>query len=154
SYNRHVPGYDAPVAVSYGKNSMLNAIRIQNSVDNPELTKIELRTPDMTSNPYIALSAITLAGLDGIRNKIDPKSISGDEINGIEKLSKLNRGVELLPRYLDDALDALQTDHDYLLQGGVFTNSLLDYWINIKREEISSIATRPHPFEFKLYFSF
>ena len=154
SYKRLVPGYDAPVAVSYGKNSMLNAIRIQNSVDNPELTKIELRTPDMTSNPYIALSAITLAGLDGIRNKIDPKSISGEEINGIEKLSKLNRGVELLPRYLDDALDALQTDHDYLLQGGVFTNSLLDYWINIKREEISSIATRPHPFEFKLYFSF
>ena len=154
SYKRLVPGYDAPVAISYGKNSMLNAIRIQNSVENPEMTKIELRTPDMTANPYIALSAITLAGMDGIKNKIDPKTVSGDEINDVERLSKLNRGVELLPRYMDDALDALQSDNEYLLQGDIFTKSLLNYWINIKREEISSIATRPHPFEFKMYFSF
>ena len=154
SYKRLVPGYDAPVAVSYGRGSMLNAIRIQNSVENPDLTRIELRTPDMTSNPYLALSAIVLAGADGIKNKIDPKDVSGDAINDIENISKLRKGVALLPRYLDDALDALEADHDYLMQGDVFTKELFNYWIKVKRDEIGSIATRPHPFEFKLYFSF
>ncbi len=153
SYKRLVPGHDAPVAVSYGQNSMLNAVRIPNCAE-PDLTRIELRTPDLTANPYLALSAVLLAGIDGIKNKIDPKEISGEAINDIGKLSKLDRGIELLPRYLDDALDALQNDNEYLTQDGVFTKDLLDYWINIKRQEISSIATRPHPFEFKLYFSF
>ncbi len=154
SYKRLVPGYDAPVAVSYGQNSMLNAVRIPSCAEGSEFTRIELRTPDLTANPYLALSAILLAGVDGIKNKIDPKEVSGEAINDVEKLSKLDRGVELLPRYLDDALDALQKDNEYLTQGGVFTKELLDYWVRIKREEISSIATRPHPFEFKLYFSF
>ena len=154
SYKRLVPGYDAPVAISYGRNSMLNAIRIQNSVENPDLTRIELRTPDMTSNPYLALSSIVLAGADGIKNKIEPKDVSGDAINDIENISKLRKGVELLPRYLDDALDALEADNAYLMQGDVFTKELFNYWVKVKRDEIASIATRPHPFEFKLYFSF
>ena len=154
SYKRLVPGYEAPVAVSYGKNSMLNAIRVPNYIENTELSRIELRTPDLTCNPYLSLSAILLAGIDGIKNKIEPKDVSGDAINHVEKLSKLDRSVELLPRYLDDALDALQEDHDYLLQGGVFTKELINYWTEFKRDEIRSIATRPHPFEFKLYFSF
>jgi glutamine synthetase len=95
-----------------------------------------------------------LAGLDGIKNKIEPKDVSGDAINDIQSLSKLGRKVELLPRYLDDALDALEKDNAYLMQGDVFSKELLEYWVKSKREEISSIATRPHPFEFKLYFSF
>jgi glutamine synthetase len=154
SYKRLVPGYDAPVAISYGKNSTLNAVRVQSSVENSELTRVELRTPDMTTNPYLALSAVVLAGLDGIKNKIEPKDVSGDAINEVQSLSKLGRKVELLPRYLDDALDSLEKDNAYLMQGDVFSKELLDYWVKSKREEISSIATRPHPFEFKLYFSF
>ncbi|MFH1224049.1 MAG: type I glutamate--ammonia ligase, partial [Pseudomonadota bacterium] len=90
----------------------------------------------------------------GIKKKINPKDICGEEINDVEALSKLDRKVDLLPRCLDDALDALEADNAYLLQGNVFTNDLIKYWIRIKRDEISSIATRPHPFEFKLYFSF
>jgi glutamine synthetase len=152
SYKRLVPGYDAPVAISYGKNSMLNSIRVPKSMN--ETKGIEIRTPDLTANPYISLSAVLLAGLDGVKNKIEPSSISAEEISNVEKLSKLNKNVALLPRYLDDALDALEEDHKYLTDTGVFTKELIDYWINIKRKEIASIATRPHPFEFKLYFSF
>ncbi|MBN1114253.1 MAG: type I glutamate--ammonia ligase [Oligoflexia bacterium] len=154
SYKRLVPGYEAPVAVSYGRNSMLNAIRIPTCVDCDEQAKLEIRTPDMSCNPYLALSAILLAGIDGIKNKIEPKDVSGDSIDNVERLSNLKREVELLPRYLDDALDSLEMDYDYLLQGDVFTPELIDYWIKIKRNEIRSIATRPHPFEFKLYFCF
>lgn len=154
SYKRLVQGTEAPVAISYGKSSTLNAIRIPNKFDNKKLEGIEIRTPDLTANPYISMSAILLAGIDGIKNKINPKDVSGDAVNDVEKLAKLSRGVQLLPRYLDDALDALEGDHEYLLAGDVFNKNLVNYWIDIKRKEIASISARPHPFEFKLYFSF
>jgi len=154
SYKRLVPGYEAPVAVSFGKNTILNAVRLPNCILNEDDAHIEIRTPDLTGNPYLALSAILLAGLDGIKEKINPSDISGEAIDDITKLSQIEREVELLPRYLDDALDSLEDDHEYLLKGDVFSKKLIKYWIEVKRDEIRSLATRPHPFEFKQYFCF
>lgn len=154
SYKRLVPGYEAPVAVSYGKNTILNAVRLPNCIQNESDAHVEIRTPDLTGNPYLALSAILLAGLDGIKNKYNPSEISGEAIDDITKLSQIEREVELLPRYLDDSLDALEDDYAYLLKGDVFSEKLIKYWIDVKRDEIRALATRPHPFEFKQYFSF
>lgn len=155
SYKRLVPGNEAPVFAAYGKNSQVNAVRIPHYIENTELSRVELRTPDLTANPYLALSAILMAGIDGVKNKINPNDIIGGPVDDdISNIDDLCSRVGLLPRYLDDALDALEEDHEYLMAGDVFTKSLLDYWICVKRDEIRSIATRPHPFEFKLYFCF
>lgn len=152
SYKRLVPGFEAPVALTYGMGNRASAIRIPKYVNNPDETRFEYRPPDATMNPYFCMSAMILAGIDGVKNKIDPvkegfgpydKNFLDDDIHKIK----------LLPRNLDEALDALVSDNDFLKRGNVFTDELLQQWINLKHEEINSINTMPHPFEFKMYFN-
>jgi glutamine synthetase len=153
SYKRLVPGYEAPIALTYGRGNRSSAIRIPKYISNPEETRVEYRPPDATANPYLCLIAILLAGIDGVVNKIDPvkegygpvdKNVFDD--NGEGK-------IKFLPRNLSDALDALAADNDFLIRENIFTDELLDQWVNIKQAEINSIGTMPHPFEYKMYFN-
>jgi len=152
SYKRLVPWFEAPVALTYGMGNRASAIRIPKYVKNPDETRFKYRPPDATMNPYFCMSAMILAGIDGVKNKIDPvkegfgpydKNFLEDDIHKIK----------LLPRNLDEALDALENDNEFLKRGNVFTDELLQQWINLKHEEINSINTMPHPFEFKMYFN-
>ncbi len=153
SYKRLVPGFEAPVALTYGQGNRSSAIRIPKYVNNPDEARFEYRPPDATANPYLALSAILLAGIDGVVNRIDPvKEGFGPFDRNIEDPALQDR-IRFLPRNLDEALDALGSDHEFLRRGGLFTDELLDQWVATKKEEIKSIGTMPHPFEFKLYFN-
>lgn len=153
SYKRLVPGFEAPVALTYGMGNRAGAIRIPRYISNPQETRFEYRPPDATANPYLCLVAILLAGIDGVVNKIDPVKegfgpydknfLEGDDINKIY----------FLPRNLAEALDALEADNDFLKRGNIFTDELLQQWIKLKNEEIHSIGTMPHPFEYKMYFN-
>jgi glutamine synthetase len=153
SYKRLVPGFEAPVALTYGRGNRASAIRIPNYITNPEEARFEYRPPDSTANPYLCLTSMLLAGIDGVVNKIDPvkegygphdKSIADDSIRD---------HIQFLPRNLDEALDALDRDHGFLFRGNLFTPDLISQWVKIKKEEIKSIGTMPHPFEYKLYFN-
>lgn len=150
SYKRLVPGFEAPVNLVYSMRNRSAAIRIPVYTDNPKSKRIEFRPPDCTSNPYLAFPAMLMAGLDGIKNRIEP----GEPLE--KNIYELNGdGVDLktVPASLEESLDALEKDHDFLLQGDVFTPDLLDVWIAYKREkEIDAIRLRPHPYEYFLYF--
>ncbi|MEN6348920.1 MAG: type I glutamate--ammonia ligase [Syntrophomonas sp.] len=148
SYKRLVPGYEAPVNLAYSMRNRSAAVRIPMYTDNPKSKRIEFRPPDCTCNPYLSFAALLMAGLDGIENKIDP----GDPMD--KNIYELDRnGLVTVPASLDESLAALEKDHDFLLKGGVFTQDLLDVWINYKREsEIDAVRLRPHPYEFHLYF--
>jgi glutamine synthetase len=153
SYKRLVPGFEAPVALTYGMGNRASAIRIPKYVSNPEETRFEYRPPDATANPYLCLSAMLLAGIDGVTNKIDPvKEGYGPFDKNIVDESSLGH-IHFLPRNLDEALDALAADQDFLKRGNVFTQELIDQWVSLKEKEIRSIGTMPHPFEYKLYFN-
>lgn len=153
SYKRLVPGFEAPVALTYGQGNRASAIRIPRYISNPEETRFEYRPPDATANPYLCLSAMLLAGIDGVVNKIDPvKEGFGPFDKNIQDESE-GQGIHFLPRNLDEALDALEIDNDFLRRGNLFTDELLDQWLKIKHEEIKSIGTMPHPFEYKMYFT-
>ncbi len=156
SYKRLVPGYEAPVTIGYAMANRSAVIRIPAYAKKPEVKRFELRNPDATANPYYAYSAILMAGLDGVINKIDPrdKNYGPFDFNlytlSPEELSK----IDSLPRTLNEALDALEEDHEYLLKGSVFPKRLIDIWIEGKREEVKDIGTIPHPAEFKKYYDF
>ncbi len=153
SYKRLVPGFEAPVALTYAMGNRSSAIRIPKYVTRPEETRFEYRPPDATANPYLCLSAILLAGIDGVLNEIDPvKEGFGPYDGDIEEASR-GRRIALLPRNLDEALDALAADNQFLKIGNLFTDELLDQWVSVKEQEIRSIGTMPHPFEYKLYFN-
>ncbi len=153
SYKRLVPGFEAPVAITYGQANRSSAIRIPKYINNPEFTRIEYRPPDATANPYLCLSAMLMAGIDGIINEIDPvKEGFGPFDTNIFELEKDKR-IHFLPRNLDEALDALREDNEFLKRENVFTDDLINQWIKLKEEEIRAIATMPHPFEYKMYFS-
>jgi glutamine synthetase len=153
SYKRLVPGFEAPVALTYGTGNRASAIRIPSYVTAPEETRFEYRPPDATANPYLCLSAMLLAGIDGVRNRIDPeKEGFGPFDEDIRDLTREGK-VHFLPRNLTEALDALATDNDFLKLGGIFSDDLLDQWVSVKQAEIKSIGTMPHPFEYKLYFN-
>lgn len=153
SYKRLVPGFEAPVALTYGMGNRAGAIRIPKYVSNPQETRFEYRPPDATANPYLCLVAMLLAGIDGVVNKIDPRKegfgpydknfLEGDDAHKIH----------FLPRNLAEALDALEMDNEFLKRGNIFTDELLQQWIKVKNEEIHSIGTMPHPFEYKMYFN-
>jgi glutamine synthetase len=153
SYKRLVPGFEAPVALTYGMGNRAGAIRIPKYVSNPDETRFEYRPPDATANPYLCLVAMLLAGIDGVINNIDPVKegfgpydknfLEGDDIHKIH----------FLPRNLAEALDALEEDNEFLKIGNIFTDELLQQWIKTKNEEIYSIGTMPHPFEYKMYFN-
>ncbi len=151
SYRRLVPGYEAPVNLAYSSRNRSAAIRIPMYSPSPKARRIEARFPDSSGNPYLAFAAMMMAGLDGVLNKIDP----GDPLDkDIYSLSPEElKDVPTVPGSLDESVDALEKDHEFLLQGEVFTQEILNEWIDWKREnEIAPSKLRPTPLEFELYY--
>lgn len=151
SYKRLVPGYEAPVNLVYSQRNRSAAIRIPMYSQSPKAKRIEFRCPDGTANPYLAFSALLLAGLDGIINKIEPGDPMDKDIYHLspEEYQKINHA----PATLELALEALNNDREFLTQGGVFSNDLIDTWIDYKMEkEVKQVQLRPHPYEFHLYY--
>lgn len=150
SYKRLVPGFEAPVAITFGKANRSAAIRIPSYVHDPDEARFEYRPPDATANPYLLMSAMLMAGLDGITKKIDPVK---EGLGPIDTNVYNNQNIKFLPKNLEESLDALCNDQDFLKKGNVFTDDLINQWISIKQHDIKSIATMPHPYEYKLYFN-
>ena len=151
SYRRLVPGYEAPVNLVYSARNRSAAVRIPMSGDSPKAKRIEFRVPDPSCNPYLAFSAMLLAGLDGVRNRIEPMDPVDKDIYDLppEELTSLPS----VPRSLEEALQGLEDDHDFLLEGGVFTEDLLETWVDYKMtEEVAQVGLRPHPHEFQMYY--
>lgn len=151
SYKRMVPGFEAPVNLAYSQRNRSAAVRIPMYSNNPAAKRIEFRCPDPACNPYLAFSALLMAGLDGIKKKIDPgKPLDVD----IYELSAQElKKVPTAPGSLEQALKNLEQDHNFLLQGGVFAEDLIETWINYKTErEVKPMQLRPHPYEFSLYY--
>jgi glutamine synthetase len=146
SYRRLVPGYEAPVNLVYSNRNRSAAVRIPVYNNAPSAKRIEFRAPDPSCNPYYALPAMLMAGLDGIKNKIDP----GDPVD--RDVYEDSDGLPTVPGSLGEALRALDEDRDFLLEGGVFTDDILDAYISYKQQnEADQVAMRPHPHEFNLY---
>jgi glutamine synthetase len=151
SYKRLVPGFEAPVNLAYSARNRSAAIRIPMFSQNPKQKRLEFRPPDPSCNAYLAFSAMLLAGLDGIQNRIDPGEPLDKDIYDLSP--EALKDVPSLPGSLDESLKALEADHDFLLKGDVFTPQLIERWIGYKREkEIQPLRMRPHPLEFGLYF--
>jgi glutamine synthetase len=151
SYKRLVPGFEAPVNLAYSQRNRSASIRIPMYSANPKSKRVEFRCPDPSCNPYLAFSAMTLAGIDGIINKIDPGDPLDKDIYDMEPEELVN--VPSTPGSLEEALHALERDHDFLLRGDVFTEDVIQTWINYKMErEVKPMALRPHPYEFGLYY--
>ncbi|HEX2786979.1 MAG TPA: type I glutamate--ammonia ligase [Ignavibacteria bacterium] len=151
SYKRLVPGYEAPVNLVYSQRNRSAAIRIPMYSQSPKAKRVEFRCPDGTANPYLAFSAMLLAGLDGIQNKIEPGDPMDKDIYHLapEEYNKINHA----PATLELALEALNKDRSFLTQGGVFSEDLINTWIDYKMEkEVKQVQLRPHPYEFHLYY--
>ena len=151
SYKRLVPGYEAPVNLAYSQGNRSASIRIPLSGTNPKAKRLEFRCPDATCNPYLAFSAMLCAGLDGIKNKIDPGQPLDKNIYELspEELAK----VPSTPGSLELALEALEKDHAFLTEPGVFTEDFIQTWISYKLDnEVNPLRLRPHPYEFALYY--
>lgn len=151
SYRRLVPGYEAPVNLVYSQRNRSAAIRIPVYSRKPALKRLEFRCPDPSCNPYLAFAAMLMAGLDGIANKMDPGAPVDKDLYDLppEEMAR----VPMVPGSLEDALDALEADHDFLLVGDVFTEELIEDWIAYKRRhELDAVRLRPHPWEFMLYY--
>jgi glutamine synthetase len=147
SYRRLVPGYEAPVNLVYSQRNRSACIRIPMYSESPKAKRIEFRCPDAAANPYLAFSAMLMAGLDGIEQGLD----AGEPAD--YDLFEEDRGVTQVPGSLAEALDALEADHAFLTKGGVFSEELITTWIDYKREnEVDVVRLRPHPAEFGLYF--
>ncbi|MFH1198313.1 MAG: type I glutamate--ammonia ligase [bacterium] len=153
SYKRLVPGFEAPVALTYGQGNRASAIRIPKYISNPDETRFEYRPPDATANPYLCLTAMLLAGIDGVVNKIDPRKEGYGPFDKNITDYSMKDTIHFLPRNLAESLESLERDFDFLLRGDVFTEDLLHQWISVKQEEIKAIGTMPHPFEYKMYFT-
>jgi glutamine synthetase len=149
SFKRLVPGFEAPVAVTFGKANRSSCVRIPSYIHDPKQTRLEYRPPDATANAHLMLAAMLMAGLDGIVNKIDPIELNYGPHDSNAYKEEQER---FLPRNLEEALDALEEDNDYLQRNSVFPRELIDQWLKTKREEVHDIATMPHPFEYKMYF--
>jgi len=151
SYKRLVPGYEAPVNLVYSARNRSAAARIPMYSEQPHAKRIEFRPPDPAANTYLAFSAMLLAGLDGIENKIDPGQPLDRNTYELSPAEAAN--MPTVPGSLEEALAALEADHEYLLKGGVFTKDVIDVWLEYKREaELDPVRLRPHPWEFYLYF--
>jgi glutamine synthetase len=151
SYRRLVPGFEAPVNLVYSQRNRSAACRVPLYSQSPKAKRVEFRVPDPSCNPYLAFSAMLMAGLDGIRNKIEPPDPVDKDIYELprEELEKLPS----VPASLEEALVALENDHEYLLEGGVFTDDVIEGWIAFKMDnEVSQVRLRPHPYEFHLYY--
>jgi glutamine synthetase len=150
SYKRLAPGDETPVNLAYSRRNRSAAIRIPTYSASPNARRLEVRFPDPSCNPYLAFSAMMMAGLDGIQNRLHP----GEPLDAdpSELTSEHRSSVPTLPQTLGRALESLEADHEFLLKGGVFSRSLVEHWISYKRQkEIDPIRTRPHPFEFEMY---
>ena len=151
SYKRLVPGFEAPVNLAYSARNRSAAVRIPMFSPSPKAKRLEFRPPDPSCNPYITFAALLMAGLDGIQNRIDPGAPLDKDIYDLPPEELAN--VPSLPGSLDEALAALEGDHEFLLKGDVFTRSMIDKWIAYKREkEITPLRLRPHPLEFSMYY--
>ncbi|MFD1886179.1 type I glutamate--ammonia ligase [Paenibacillus wenxiniae] len=154
SFKRLVPGYEAPVNLVFSKGNRSAAVRIPVAAVTPKGCRIEFRTPDSTANPYLAFSAMLMAGLDGIKNKRDPRELGyGPFDKNIYELSDEDKqGIRSVPASLDEALDELEKNHEFLLEGDVFTADFIANYIAFKRAEAKDVAIRVHPHEFSLYY--
>lgn len=151
SYKRLVPGYEAPVNLAYSQHNRSASIRIPMYSNSPKAKRVEFRCPDPSCNPYLAFSAILMAGIDGIQNRIDPGNPLDKDIYDMEPEELKN--VPSTPDSLGGALKALEADHEYLLKGDVFTEDMIETWIKYKIDkEIKPMALQPHPYEFSLYY--
>jgi glutamine synthetase len=150
SYKRLVPGYEAPVNLAYSARNRSAAIRIPTFSENPKAKRIEYRPPDPASNIYLTCSALLMAGLDGVLNKIEPGEPMDKNIYELppEELKKIPN----VCGSLGEALDELEKDHEFLLKGDVFTRDFLEMWVSQKRKEHDALRLRPHPYEFFLYY--
>ena len=151
SYKRLVPGYEAPVNLAYSQRNRSACVRIPVYSQSERAKRLELRTPDPSCNAYLAFSAMLMAGLDGVRNQIHPGEPLDKDLYDLEPEELAE--IESTPASLAEALDALEDDHDYLLEGDVITQDVIDTWIEYKREnEVDAVNLRPHPHEFHLYY--
>jgi len=151
SYKRLVPGYEAPVNLAYSQRNRSAAVRIPVYTENPKTKRIEFRPPDNSCNPYLAFAAMLMAGIDGIQNKIDPGEPLEEDIYELspEEAAK----VPTVTGSLEESIAALEKDYKFLLKGDVFTQDVIDVWIEYKKvKEIDALRLRPHPYEFHLYF--
>lgn len=155
SFKRLVPGFEAPVTVGYATSNRSAVIRIPAYAKTPNMRRFELRNPDATCNPYFAYAAILMAGLDGIKNKIDPHANGWGpyDMNLFTLPEEEKAKLKGLPTSLEQALDALEQDHDYLLEGGVFPIELIDNLVKTKRAECAELNKIPHPAEFDRYYN-
>ena len=151
SYKRLVPGFEAPVNIAYSQRNRTASVRIPTYSSSPKSKRMEFRCPDPTANPYLAFAAMLMAGLDGVKNKIDPGEPT--DINIYEAPEEILAKIPSTPGSLAEALDALESDHSFLLEGDVFTKDVIETYVNYKREnEVNPVNIQPHPHEFKLYY--
>ncbi len=151
SYKRLVPGYEAPVNLAYSKRNRSAAVRIPVYSESPKAKRLEFRPPDPSCNPYLTFAAMLMAGLDGIKNKIHPGEPLDKDLYELEPEEAAK--VPSVPGSLDASLEALEADHKFLLEGGVFTKDFIDLWVEYKQKnEIDPVRMRPHPHEFHLYY--
>jgi glutamine synthetase len=151
SYKRLVPHYEAPINLVYSQRNRSACVRIPITGTNPKAKRLEFRCPDSSGNPYLAFAAMLMACIDGVKNKIEPAAPVDKDL--YELPPDEAAGIPQAPTQLSQVIDHLETDHEYLTEGGVFTPDLFQTWINYKREhEIAPINLRPHPYEFALYY--
>jgi len=151
SYRRLVPGYEAPVNLVYSQRNRSAACRIPLYSRSPKAKRVEYRVPDPSCNPYLAFSAMLMAGIDGVRNKIEPAGPLDKDLYDLPPAELAE--IPQVPASLEEALAALETDHAFLLEGDVFTPDVIDTWVAYKREkEVDAVRLRPHPWEFALYY--
>lgn len=154
SYKRLVPGYEAPVTIGFATSNRSSVIRIPAYAKDPDTKRFEIRNPDGTCNPYYAYSAILMAGIDGIKKKIDPTAAGFGpyDCNLFNLPEEEQKKLKQLPHSLDEALDALEADNDFLTEGGVFPQRLIDIWIANKRADAARYNQMPQPIEFEMYY--
>ena len=151
SYRRLVPGFEAPVNLVYSQRNRSACTRIPTYFTHPESKRVEYRCPDPTCNPYLAFAAMLMAGIDGIINKIDPGKPMDTDLYSLdaEEAAKVTQ----VPGSLEEVLDALEQDHEFLLRGDIFTKDVIEFWLDYKRSnEVDAMRLRPHPYEFFMYF--
>jgi glutamine synthetase len=151
SYRRLVPGFEAPVNLMYSARNRSAICRIPMYSNNPKAKRVEFRAPDPTANPYLAFAAMLMAGLDGIKRRLEPPAPIDEDLYELHDDRK--QLIKMVPGSLAQAVNALEQDHDFLLEGDVFTPDVLETWITMKRtRDIAPVDLRPHPYEFFLYY--
>jgi glutamine synthetase len=146
-----VPGFEAPINLVYSQRNRSACVRIP-TTSSPKAKRLEFRTPDPSSNPYLAFASILMAGLDGIENRIEPPPAIDDDIYELAH-TREGRKIKSTPGSLDAAIEALEKDHAFLLKGDVFTQDLIQIYIDYKKQnEVDFLRLRPHPGEFALYY--